>query len=135
MTELQTIQNERRQRRSNSPLLAIGYQLDQVVEDFHLDCVLIVDESGAIQAASPDAPCEFQVALQSLLPSLATLPEARSIHLNRLRQLRPDLNEDNLSTCVFRAGGRRLYIGAVGPEAVMNEVAIFRAITGTRRIL
>lgn len=138
MTEAQplhTEHTERRRRRSASPILAISYQLDQVVEDFHLDCALIVDESGAVQAASPNAPTDFLVSLQTLLPSLCTLPEAREIHLNRLRQIRPDLEEENLSTCVFRAGGRRLYIAAVGPEAVMNEVAIFRAITGTRRIL
>jgi hypothetical protein len=124
----------RRRRRTNQTDLAIGYQLDQVIKDFGLECCLIVDDSGHIVGTSPEDPTPFTQTLAALLPSMATLPECRDTHLERLQQHRPDIKNDDLAACLFRAGGRRLYIAALGSEAVMNEVAIFRAILGTRRI-
>ncbi len=125
---------DRRRQRSEDPELAIGYQLERVVEDFNLECCLIVDESGTTIATSPDSPTPLMQRFAAMLPTMATVTEHRDEHLKQLREVRSDLGDDDLTACVFRAGGRRLFIGAVGPEAVMNEMAIFRAITGARRI-
>lgn len=125
---------DRRSRRTSCTDLAIGYQLDQVIKDFDLECCLIVDDTGRVIGTSPETPTPFMQTLAALVPSMAVVPDCREMHLDRLRQHRPDIESDEMTACVFRAGGRRLYIAAVGPEAVMNEVAIFRAITGTRRI-
>ncbi|TXD42649.1 hypothetical protein FRC96_02990 [Lujinxingia vulgaris] len=128
-------QPERRRRRAERPELALGYQLDQVVRDFALRCCVLVDEQGMMVAASPDCPTPFMQALAGLAPTMAVVPEHRQAHLETLRRQNPLLESEELAVCAFRAGGRRLFIAAVGEEAVMNEVAIFRAITGARRIL
>lgn len=134
LAEISEIKQERRRRRTDIPELAMGYQLDEVARDFHLDCCLIVDDAGRVLATSPEASTPFMQSLAALLPAMATIKESRAAHLDQLRKRRPSLDDDELTTCAFRAGGRRLYIAAVGSEAVMNEVAIFRAIIGTRRI-
>lgn len=134
MLETTAFQQDRRRRRSSDPNLALGYQLDQVLEDFGLECCVVVDEDGDVIAASPESPTTFVQNLSQLLPVMAMLPEHREGHLNALRRYRPDLDSDEVACSVFRAGGRRRFIAAVGPEAVMNEVAIVRAITGARRI-
>lgn len=125
---------EQRQRRSEEPLIAIGFQLDQIVADFRLYCAVIVDDEGRVLAQSPEGSTGFIKAFIERLPAMEAIPEAHEYHYNHLRVHWPDLQEDQVATCIFRAGGRRLYIGAVGPDAVMNQVAIFRGITGTRRI-
>ncbi len=127
-------EREQRRRRSEDPEIAVGYQLDQVVKDFGLECCLIADENGVVTAATPRRTTPLMKSLGALLPAMAMLPASRDVHMQRLRDHRPDLADDEVSCCVFRAGGRRLYIAALGPEAVMNEVAILRAIVGARRI-
>lgn len=135
MLNLHPTVEERRRRRTDRPELALGYQLDQVVQDFGLECCLIVDESGQIIAVSPESSTAFIQSLAALTPAMATLPQAQELHLEQLRRHNPELKGNQISTCVFRAANRRLYIAAVGQEALMNEVAIFRAITGARRIV
>lgn len=125
---------DRRRRRSDEPHQAIGHQLARVVKDFRLDCCLIVDQTGQVVASSHQRSQEFVDAFASLLPLMSDHPEHEPRYLDQLRRFDDALDEREITSCVFRAGGRRLFIGATGPEAVMNEVAIFRAITGTRRI-
>lgn len=131
----QMLGKERRSRRSADPVLAIGFQLKQVIEDFSLDCCIIADDQGVIEAMAPESPTVFMEKLSQVMPTMALAPEIGPAHLSILRSIRPDLRADQLSVCVFRAGGQRMFIAAVGDEAVMNEVAIMRAITGARRIL
>lgn len=133
MNSSETVE-DRRRRRSGDLELAIGYQLDRVLKDFDLQCCLIVDESGSSIASAPDSPTPLMERFGALLPVMATITENREQHFDQLREICPELKDDELTACVFRAGGRRLFIGAIGSEAVMNEVAIFRAITGARRI-
>lgn len=112
---------DRRQRRSDDPNQALGYQLDQVVDDFNLRGCVLVGQDGETIAASPSPASDELQQLARLLPTMSVEKSAK-------------WDQDECSTCVFRAGGRRYFIGALGPEAVMNEVAIFRAIIGARRI-
>ena len=112
---------DRRRRRSDDPNQALGYQLDQVVDDFNLRGCVMVGQDGETIAASPAPASDELQQLARLLPTMSVEKSAK-------------WDQDECSTCVFRAGGRRTFIGALGPEAVMNEVAIFRAIIGARRI-
>ena len=125
---------DRRRRRSDEPEVALGYQLARVATDFDLECCVIVDESGHTVAEASELSSAINSEFANLLPTMSKLPEHRGRFIDQIRRHLPELSDDELSVCVFRAGGRRLFIGAVGPEAVMNEVAIFRAITGARRI-
>ncbi len=134
MLSFPNLNDDRRTRRSDDPSLAIGFQLEQVVRDFGLDCCVLVDEGGQVIALSPDSPTPLMEGLARLAPMMAMAPEHRGSHMAPLRRHRPDLGIDEVTCCVFRAGGRRMFIAAVGKEAVMNEVAIMRAISGTRRI-
>ena len=127
---------KRRRRRSGDPALATRYQLDQVLRDFDLSCCLIVDDSADVVATAPEYPTPMMRRMAGLLPTFASSGRPRKSHLQIICGTHdPDLGADEVTACVFRAGGRRHYIGAVGPEAVMNELAIFRAIIGVRRIL
>ena len=128
------ISTERRRRRSEKPGEAMTYQLARVVKDFGLDCCLVVDQTGQVIASAHHRSPNFVDAFASLLPLMSDHPEHQHRYLEQLHRFDPDLDPQEITTCVFRAGGRRLFIGATGPEAVMNEVAIFRAITGARRI-
>lgn len=134
MTQQASVFEDRRRRRSEEPSTAIALQLEQVVDDFGLDCCIIVDADGESVASSPQATSPQMEAFAGLLPAICTVTGQREDYLRQLRRAGWDVDADELTGCVFRAGGRRMFIGAIGAEAVMNEVAIFRAITGARRI-
>ncbi len=134
MKQYMTRNEDRRQHRSQEPEEAIAYQVEHVVCDFDLECCLIVDSDGNRIAASSKAEGSKTEALARLLPLICAVEGPHRGHLERLRKAGWDVEIDEITSCVFRAGGRRHFIGAIGSEAVMNEVAIMRAITGARRI-
>lgn len=134
MTQSMSRTEDRRRRRSDEPCTAIAYQVEQVVDDFDLDSCIIVDADGNTVAASPGVETPKMEAFAGLLPAICAVEGQRGAYLEHLHSAGWDIDADEMTSCVFRAGGRRLFIGAIGDEAVMNEVAIFRAITGARRI-
>ena len=132
--ELSANRRDRRRQRSDEPQVALCYQLQQVLTDFALEYCVIADETGTTVAEASCLSSDLGEEFATLLPTMAKLTEHRPRFIDQLRRHKPDLKDDELTACVFRAGGRRMFIGAIGSEAVMNEVAIFRAITGARRI-
>lgn len=124
---------ERRRQRSSSAELATRYQLEQVIRDFDLDTVLLVDEAGRlIDGAGHDTA--FGEALARETPRLAQGSHCRLLFA-RLNKHRPSIRPNQISACEFRAGGRRYYVAAISPQTTFRDVGMYRAILGIRRIL
>ena len=124
---------ERRQNRSSSAELATRYQLEQVVRDFDLDTVVLVDEAGhLLGGAGPDSVFDELLARET--PRLAVGSHCRLLFA-RLNRHRPSVRANQISACEFRTGGRRYYVAAVGSATTMRDVGMYRAILGIRRII
>jgi hypothetical protein len=125
---------ERRRQRSAERATALTYQLDQVVEDFDLEACLIADGQGSLLACCTGVDAELARTLAAVAPGLARERPTRTLVLPSLRRHLPELNETQFSACEFRAQGKRLFVVAVGRDALMKEVGIVRALLGVRRI-
>ncbi|MBA2664782.1 MAG: hypothetical protein H0U74_21015 [Bradymonadaceae bacterium] len=107
-------ENQRR-RRSGDRTLALNLQLEQVVNDFELGACLLADESGELIAASHTCTTAYDKALGALKASANGA-------------------QDGISVREFHASGSRYLVATSGQEPVMNEVGVYRAILGVRRI-
>ena len=99
-----------------------------VLHDFGLESCLIISEDRRVLNAAPQAITPFMEALTEVAPTMALLPECRSLHLDHLRKMRPELTDDEVTSCVLKAGGRRFFICAAGPCAQTNKDAILKAV-------
>ncbi len=124
---------ERRRQRSSSTELATRYQLEQVLADFDLDTVVLVDEAGRlVEGTGRDRAFEQILARET--PRLAVGSHCRLLFA-RLNKLRPSVRANQISACEFRTGGKRYFVAAVGPASTMRDVGMYRAILGIRRII
>lgn len=106
---------DQRLRRSDDRREAFGLQLDQIVRDFALGACVLFDEEGAVLAAS--------------WRSLEAYEQAR--HLVATHRF-PRASQ--LAVRDFLVEGRRYLVAAVGGDPVANEISVYRAILGVRRI-
>ena len=123
---------ERRRRRSSSTELATRFQLEQVIDDFGLDTVVLVDEAGhLVEGAGRDTSFDHVLARET--PRLAVGSQCRLL-FSRLTKHRPSIRANQISACEFRTGGRRYFLATVGSASTMRDVGMYRAILGLRRI-
>ena len=99
-----------------------------VLRDFGLESCQILGEDNRVLNAAPQAMTPFMEVLTEVAPTMALLPECRSLHLNHLRGLRPELSDDEVMSSVLKVGGRRFFICAAGPGAETNKDAIVQAV-------
>lgn len=125
---------DQRRLRSDVRGTALLYQLDQVVEDFGLEACLVADGSGKLVAVSSGVDPDFSSALAAVSAALVRGQPSMTHILPILKRHMPHLEQESLSVCEFRAQGKRLYVAAIGREAMMKEVGVLRAILGVRRI-
>lgn len=121
---------ERRRRRSTCPLTAMGYQLEQVIDDFDLDSCVVASMEGLLVAKSAlqnrdDAEYYAAYASDILAPILAeeqsaTMALAGDVHLH--------------AETVMMYGTPMLVV-AIGKDTAMTHLSTFRAVTGIERIL
>ena len=124
---------ERRRQRSSDTGLATRFQLEQVIEDFDLDTVVLVDEAGRlVQGVGRDS--RFDEVLARETPRLANGSHCRLLFA-RLNKSKPSIRANQISACEFRTAGRRYYVAAVGTGSGMRDVGMYRAILGIRRIV
>lgn len=124
---------ERRHRRSASAELATFYQLEQVIQDFDLETVVLVDEAGRlVSGVGRDAV--FDEVLARETPRLAAGSHCRLLYA-RLNRHRPSIRPNQISACEFRTAGRRYFVAVVGSMQTMRDVGMYRAILGIRRIV
>ena len=126
--------NERRRRRSSNPDVATRYQLEQVIDDFSLDTVVLTDESGALLHSAGLSQPDFDQALAREAPRLAGGSRCRLLFA-RLNRLKQSIRPNQISACEFRTNGRRYYVATVGSASTMRDVGMYRAILGVRRIV
>ena len=121
---------ERRRRRSTCPLTAMGYQLEQVIEDFDLDSCVVASPEGLLVAKSAlqsfeDAEYYAAYASDILAPILAeeqaaTMTLAGDVHLHAETVMMYDMP---------------MLVIAIGKDASMTHLSTFRAVAGIERIL
>ena len=112
---------DRRSRRTNDVELATQYQLEQIIEDFGVKSVVLVDAAGDVVAQCGDGSGCSRLAESAF--SLASGHQRA-----RRRPTRGDY------ACSFRRNGEAYIVAASGSQKEMREVGVFRAILGLRRI-
>lgn len=124
---------ERRNRRSASAEVATHYQLEQVLKDFDLDTIVLVDEAGRL-LSGVGRDHSFDEVLARETPRLAVGSHCRLLFA-RLNRFKPSIRPNQVSACEFRTAGRRYFVSAVGSATTMRDVGMYRAILGIRRII
>jgi hypothetical protein len=112
--------HERRRRRSDDTVEAVGLLLEACRERNGLDALVIADRDGMVVSSSARPGVQ---------------PEVIAAHLPRthLREQVPALHART-----FKAHGIRLFLGAVGAHANMTDrllADLLHAMRGTQRIL
>ncbi len=114
---------DRRSRRTDDVELATQYQLDQIVHDFGVRSIVLIDAAGEVIAFSGEA--ETAARLSGCAFELATMD----------RKIRRTPKRSRDYACSFRKDGDSYIVAAAGSQKELREVGVFRAIMGLRRIL
>lgn len=112
---------ERRRRRTDDVELATQYQLEQIIADFGVEAVVLVDDAGRVIAETG-----HETARQRLASNAMRLAAADRKRRRRVQGV--DF------ACSFRRSGEQYVVAAAGSEREMREVGVMRAILGLRRI-
>jgi hypothetical protein len=113
---------DRRERRTDDVELATQYQLVQILADFGVSSVVLVDSADEVIAEAGEAT------------GCARLAEnAFDLACGGRRTRRRPKNTTDYA-CSFRLNGESFIVAACGPQKEMREVGVFRAILGLRRI-
>lgn len=99
-----------------------------LLETFGLRSCLIVDEKRQIISAATRESATFLQRLAEVAPTMALLPECRSLHTDYLRQEKPELEEEEISCSRFDIAGRRFFLCAHGPKCAEKEKELLRAL-------
>ena len=141
-TACTNLNDERRRRRSDDPLVAMRYQLAQVMEDFGLQACVLASDEGLLLVA----PDSIGVEDAELLAALGTMPrgedgafEHRALLESCLQSLtiRPDASgadSPGLFAKEFWAWDQPWTLVALGQPSRAQELSLMRAIMGIRRI-
>ena len=123
-------QEDRRQRRSVDPLVALHYQLSQARTNGSLDAIVVADASGVVVAGAGSwAACEE---LAAYAPLLVRGSDSLSADASRIEVLRKEtavtsfeIDEQEVLVCV-RGGQQRmssLEAAAFGVERILRAAA------------
>ena len=128
------ISKERRARRSAKTYQAIAYQLEHVLKVHGLRSFALSDANGLVLA---QAGCQEEAdALAAYAPVLAKCTDRarRGEVISQLGSIVDGAREDNTEVRSFFIDGERLFLGLVGATGASLESAIYRTLTGIRRI-
>lgn len=133
MNDLNWLQ-ERRSRRSKETLQAITFQLEHVARVHDLRNFTFSDETGLVLASSGHA--EESELVAALAPVLANCADRarRAELLDTLGATIPGLHHDGVLIRSFYLDGTRYFLALVGEPGAKLDAAIYRALTGARRI-
>ncbi len=118
---------ERRQRRSEDPLVALHFQLSQVRHEASLDTVVIADGAGLVVAGAGSwAACEE---LAAFAPLIAQGEAVGSYRTESMRK--------RVAVRMVDVAGERLLLCTRASEALSSdgEAALLRTAKGISRIL
>ena len=101
---------------------------EMLLETFALQACLIVDEKSRIISAASLEPTPLLQNLADVAPTMALLPECRSLHLNYLRRSEPTLQDHQVSSSRFEIAGRRFFICAFGDDATRRQKDILQTL-------
>lgn len=132
---MQAVPFERRRLRSAHLSQALELYLRAVGRSFHLSHVLVADHSGLLQANAGDHDECYALAAYAPMLDRAIDPATRARILETLVQYVPGAQPHRISLRRFDVFGETLYVCVIGDGGAGKEVALSRAVTGSRRIL
>lgn len=133
MNDLNWLQ-ERRSRRSKETLKAITFQLEHVTSVHDLRNFTFSDETGLVLASSGHAEESELIAAYAPVLSNCADRERRAELIAKLSESMPELQESGLLIRSFYLDGTRYFLALVGEPGAQLDAAIYRALTGARRI-
>ena len=141
-----SLSDERRRRRSSDPLVAMRFQLMQVMDDFALNACVLANDEGLL-LVSPEALSEGDA---EILAAMGTLPRREDGSFQNEALLGSCLEQLSeavaLSKAELQAPAAMVYtqefwawdqpwtLVAVGQISRAQELSLMRAIMGIRRI-
>ena len=141
-----SLSDERRRRRSSDPLVAMRFQLMQVMDDFALKACVLANDEGLL-LVSPEALSEGDA---EILAAMGTLPRREDGSFQNEALLGSCLEQLSeavaLSEAELQAPAAMVYtqefwawdqpwtLVAVGQISRAQELSLMRAIMGIRRI-
>ena len=126
---------ERRRRRSNNSFEAIRLQLEHLHERLDLDALVLGDSNGLLLAGAGDRlDAEVLAAYAPLLSNRTERSRRREV-LDTIRRMAPALGGREIAVRSFCVDGQHLLLGIVGDGNAQLHAALYRALTGVRRIL
>lgn len=130
------IQNfERRKLRSNQPNRAITFLFRAVADSHDVSHVALADSRGLLLVSHGDpAACDVLAAYGPLLFKTVD-PITREHILTTLAQTIEGARPENLSVRRFMVDGEPLFLCILGEPGAAKDVALNRAVSGSRRIL
>lgn len=131
--QVSNLVEERRRRRSNNPLVATRYQLEQVIHDFELDLCLIATEDGRLFASTNDADPVITELFAAIASDALKDPNSATVQ-GVMRACGIDSHARQIYTQEFWAWEQPMIMLAIGELAESEELDLFRAILGVRRI-
>lgn len=129
-----TLPSDRRRRRSAKTLEALTYQLEHIFRREDLHNFTLCDTRGLVVAQAGNKR-ESEV-LAAFSPMLSRSVSRRYRHqvFSRINNLLPTITADSIHVRRFDIEGETLFLTLVGRPGVYQDVSLYRAITGVRRI-
>ncbi len=126
---------ERRGKRSSETYRAINFQLEHLFRMHGLRNFTLSDANGMILAHAGFLEESEAVAAYAPVLAKCTDRERRAQVIDKIGGHIPfDYSESLVEVRSFFVDGERLFLGVVGEGSAAVETAIYRALTGIRRI-
>ncbi|MCB9508105.1 MAG: hypothetical protein H6698_08805 [Myxococcales bacterium] len=132
---MQTATIERRKLRTSNSNRALGFLFTAVAESYTLSLVALADARGLLLVHWGDAQQADVLAAYGPLLVRTVDPASRAHILDTLAATVPSATPARLSVRRVACHGEDLYLCVVGEPGAAKDVALNRAISGTRRIL
>jgi hypothetical protein len=126
---------ERRRKRSKEACEAIALQLTHILEQEGLRNFTLGDGRGLV-IASAGAGEESDV-MAAYAPMIAGCVDKsrREAIFAKIRQFVPGVFEETCHVKAFEIDGEEFYLTILGAPGIYQQVGLYRAVTGVRRIL
>ncbi len=131
------LNDERRRRRSNDPLIAMRFQLEQVMNDFDLKACVLASDEGLLLVS----PEHLDVEDAEVLAAMGTMPRDeegnfinKALVEHSIQSLSIAEGELGVFAQEFWAWDQPWTLVALGTLSRAQELSLMRAIMGIRRI-
>lgn len=126
---------DRRRRRSSNTYEAITYQLEYILEEQGLQNFVLGDSRGLLLATAGRQ--DDAHVLAAYAPVVAKCMDKSRYYdvIDRIGGFIPEADPQTVAFRTFDVYGEQLHLVLLGEAGKLNQISIYRAVTGVRRIL